>query len=159
MSFRNRPYARLPITNNADRYMVESVPIDKSKYCPRCSFNLYYFEERNIWFCGKCAWNFPDELLVKNREQQDPQVNKGVAAPAGTAAAEEVNIPIASKGRRPSLKNKDPWAHLKKDDEVYLKPGVTVVTDVIDIPSGDKEVTSSEDLKKQKIRLRDKTIG
>lgn len=162
MSFRNRPYARRPTMNPVPVGGSSSNDdVDKRKYCPRCSFNLYYMEEKDIFFCGKCAWNMPDEYSKKNQEEQKEQeqvaTKKGSATTTADATNKEEDIHIVSKGTRSQEKKKDKLDYLRRDDAYMQKSGLNFVSEVIDLPTGDKEVVSSEDLKRDKIRLRMKS--
>lgn len=170
MSFgkRSLAYARRPLVNNADRHVSEPAP-DPTKYCPRCNYTLTYFEENGgFWACVKCAYNLPVEQLKKSQEQQQKKEQQqqpkltGTRNPSSspTTSQEENNIFIVSQGTRASQKKKDPLDYLRSDDAPYTqRSGDAFVNEVITFPSGDKQVVSSDDLKKEKIRLRGKRIG
>src|SRR5215216_1310933 len=92
--FRNYFYTRTPAVNTRPCGSGnDNDEVDKRKFCPRCQFTLYYFEPRDLWFCGKCAWRFPDELLSKNREQGiEAGVKKGAATTTVDATNKEEDI-------------------------------------------------------------------
>lgn len=170
MSFGNRSLqnARRPAVNiiGGGRRGINVEDDDPNKkYCPRCQFNLYYYEEKDTWFCGRCAWNMPDELSKKNQDlqQQKQQQQQEVAVKvAATTAADAVNKEqgshTVSMGTRASQKRKDQFDYLRRDDDIYTKKlGWVPVTDIIEF-ADDRKTVSSEDLKKEKARLRGKTI-
>lgn len=97
----------------------------------------------------------------RQQQQQQQQQLKltGVRndSSSSSTATQEPNIPIASKGTRSSQKKKDPFDYMRKDDAYLAKSGLNFVMDVIDF-SDDHSTISSEELRKQNIRLRGKTI-
>jgi ribosomal protein L37AE/L43A len=138
-------------------------PVDESKFCPRCSVQLSYLKEEDIWACVKCAWNLPRHLLKEEPSpslspslSSSPNQNKVVTVDMAEAESAD-SIPTASKGTRANeLKKKnDPFSYLRKEDDAWLEEkGMTLVSEQIDLPTGHADTISSEDLKAQKERRR-----
>jgi ribosomal protein L37AE/L43A len=135
-------------------------PLDRSKYCPRCSLQLSYMQDLDLWYCKKCGWNIPKELLNplpavqqrgKQKDDDDIPALTGTRNESSSSSnTQGEDIVIASKDSR---KKTDPFAYLKKDDAWLEDKGMTLVSDAINIPTGgDKEVFTSEDLKQMKER-------
>lgn len=95
----------------------------------------------------------------QQQQQQQPKLTgvRNDSSSSSSTATQEPNIPIASKGTRSSQKKKDPFDYMRKDDAYLAKSGLNFVMDVIDF-SDDHSTISSEELRKQNIRLRGKTI-
>jgi ribosomal protein L37AE/L43A len=142
-------------------------PLDQSKYCPRCSLQLSYMQDLDLWYCKKCGWNIPKELLnpppaqQQNKKQTQGETSSmpaltGTRNEISSSTTQEEDIAIASKGIRASERKKDPFSYLRKEDDAWLeeKKGMTLVSDRIDLPTGgdNKEVLSSEDLKRERER-------
>jgi PIN domain nuclease of toxin-antitoxin system len=140
---------------------VDDAPDDR-KYCPREGRELVYDKEDDVFFCPVCAWNMPEKYTKRNLELQQSQQQqvKGGAATTSEAVKEENIVVVAAPDPR-RKKKPDPLDYLRADDSVYTeKTGRTFISDTVIMPSGDKEVVSSKDLKqnKEKVRLRGKTI-
>jgi hypothetical protein len=156
MSFRNYPYARRPLINNADRHLSEP-PLDESMYCGRCSLKLSYLKDKDIYFCSKCGWNLPDELLhppPSSQEQSNKADDDDKPVMTGTrndssSSTQEEDIPIASQGRRANKRKKDQFDYLRKDD-AYLQ-NYTLVRDEIYF-SDDRTTLSGEELEQERLR-------
>jgi hypothetical protein len=138
--------------------------IDESKFCPRCGVQLSYFKEEDIWACVKCAWNLPRHLLKEepspssSSSSPSPSQNKVVTVDTADSLLESTDsVPIASEGTRinEQKKKNDPFSYLRKEDDIWLEEkGMTLVSEHIDLPTGDVDTIFSEDLKAQNERRR-----
>jgi hypothetical protein len=138
---------------------IEEESNNNRKFCPRCNFSLDYLEEDKIFVCCKCGWGLQDKHLVAADSNKKKRKRKGVVTTSNDAAAKEEDIFVVSKKEQRG-KKKDPFEYLKKDDAYLAKLGYNLVSESIDIPSGDKEVLSKEDLDREKgVRLRGKRIS
>ena len=136
---------------------------DPRRYCPRCSFELYYIEEDKIHVCGKCGWGLPNKYLGKyQEEEQNKKKNKKEGGVVTTTTKEGGGdmfiIPkIIERGKKRN--EKDPFEYLKKDDAYLQKLGYILKEDVIEF-SDDGSTVSSEELRRQNNKnLRGKRIS
>lgn len=136
-------------------------PFDHSKYCPRCSLQLSYMQDYEVWYCKKCGWNIPKELLNPPVQQQSKKKDDDMPTLTGTRnesssssnTQQEEDIAIVSKGRRSDEQKRDPLDYLRKDDAPLLERGWTLVAERIDLPTGgDGSTISSDELQRERER-------